>query len=88
MSLLEGILETVFGKVHFVITVGNKPAIEIKLEEKEIIVDVKNPVLAIELGMEEFVASRRKDKKNSLLKRLKSMGYTIKIKYKFLELDI
>ncbi len=81
-------METVFGKVHFVITVGSKEAIEIKLEGKNIIVDVKNPILAIELGLEEILAKKGKKGKDSMLNKLKSMGYTIKIKYKFIELDI
>jgi hypothetical protein len=88
MSLLESILESIFGKVHFMVLVGNKPAIEIRLEDKEILVDIKNPVLAIELGLEEIVGRREGESPDSLMKKLKSMGYRIKIKYKFLELEI
>lgn len=97
MSLLESILETIFGKVHFVITVGNKPAIEIKLHDKEITVDIKNPILAIEFGLEELLEHMPSDKGSgkgkqespeSMLKKLKSMGYTIKVKYKIFELDL
>ena len=86
--MLEEILESVFGKVHFVITVGNKPAIEIKLEGKDIVVDIKNPMLAIELGMEEYLENRKKKGKDSLFNMIKSKGYTIKVKYKFIELDV
>jgi hypothetical protein len=87
MSILEGILESVFGRVHFVITVGNKPAIEIKLEGKDIVVDIRNPVLAMEIGLEEFLSKRKANNQASLIKMIKSKGYTIKIKYKFLEID-
>ncbi len=88
MSLLESILETIFGKVHFMILVGNKPAIEVKLHDKEITIDVKNPVLAIELGVEEFFSDRENKPRGSLLKKLKSMGYEIKVKYKIFEIDL
>ncbi len=95
MSLLESILETIFGKVHFMIMVGNKPAIEIKLHDRDIIVDVKNPILAIELGLEEIVGgldhSEDKGKgqsPESMLKKIKSMGYRIRIKYKIFEIDL
>jgi hypothetical protein len=97
MHLLESILETIFGKVHFVVTVGNKPAIEIKLHNKEILIDIKNPILAIEFGLEELLEYMPRDKggnkgdgesPESMLKKLKSMGYTIKVKYKIFELDL
>jgi hypothetical protein len=88
MSLLESILETIFGKVHFMILVGNKPAIEVKLHDRDIIIDVKNPILAIELGLEEYFGDMKNKPKGSLLKKLKSMGYRIKVKYKFFELDL
>jgi len=88
MSLLESILETVFGRVHFMVLVGNKPAIEIKLKDREIIIDVKNPILAVELGIEEFLEMKEKRKQGSLLKKLKSMGYKIRVKYKIFELDL
>ncbi len=96
MSLLEDILETIFGKVHFMVFVGDKPAIEIKLHNRDIIVDIKNPILAIELGLEEFVGglgqSRGSGKKEqspeSVLKKIKAMGYRIRIRYKILEIDL
>ncbi len=97
MSLLESILETVFGKVHFMVLVGNKPAIEVSLHDRDITVDIKNPVLAIELGLEEFFGGAMgggqgkkvpSESPESMLERIKSMGYRIRIKYKMLELDL
>lgn len=70
------------------IMVGNKPAIEVKLHDREIIIDVKNPVLAIELGLEEYFGDVKNKPRGSLRKKLKSMGYKIKIKYKIFELDL
>lgn len=70
------------------IMVGNKPAIEVKLHDREIIIDVKNPVLAIELGLEEYFGDVKNKSRGSLRKKLKSMGYRIKVKYKIFELDL
>lgn len=87
--MLQNILETLWGKAHFMVMVGNKPAIELILEDKEIIIDIKNPILAIELGIEEFLENHRKGKVDiSILDSIKKIGYKIKIKYKFLEFDL
>jgi hypothetical protein len=85
MSLLEGILETVFGKVHFMVFVGESPALEVNMHDKEITVEIKNPVLAMEMGLEGLA---KKNSMGSTMKKLKAMGYTIKIKYKIFELDL
>ena len=74
------------GKVRFFITVGDEPAVEIKIEGKEIIADIKNPLLAIELGIEEFLKSGNSS--GDMFKKIKEMGYRIKIKYKFIEVEI
>jgi hypothetical protein len=79
MSLLEEILESVFGKVHFMVLVGNRPALEIKLRDKEIVVDIKNPILAVEFGLEELLETRGKEHPDSALKKLK---------YKIFELEL
>ena len=86
MGIASNFLEIMRGRVHFFITVGNVPAVEIKIEGKEIIAEIKNPLLAVELGIEEFIKSGPKNK--NLFKEIKKMGYKIKIKYKFLEVEI
>jgi hypothetical protein len=93
MGLMEHVLERVFGKVHIYVTVGNRPAIEIIFEDPDIIVDIKNPILAIEAGLDQMLARRgKKDGKmefsSDRLKRLKKMGYRIIIRYKMLEFEL
>lgn len=87
--MLEQILERLFGKVHVYVTVGSRPAVEVILDGKKIIIDIKNPVLAIEAGLDQFMASRGEAGMDSrTLQRLKKMGYKIIIKYKMLEFEL
>lgn len=86
MEVVGDILRDLVGKIHFMIFLGKKPAAEILLENKEIIVDIKNPLIAIELGIEEFLSKKKRD--INMLKKIKRMGYTIRIKYKMFEVDI
>ena len=41
------------GRMHFMVYLGKHPAAEIELIDKEIIIDIKNPVTALALGGEE-----------------------------------
>lgn len=87
--MLEQILERLFGKVHVYVTVGNKPALELTVEGKEIVIDVKNPVLAIEVGADKLLSARKEgDSESRTLARLKRMGYKIIIKYKMLKFEV
>jgi hypothetical protein len=86
MGLITDILEIIEGRVHFVVFVGKLPAAEIELKDKEIIVEIKNPLLAMELGIKEFLEKRDKDL--GLFKKIKKMGYKIRIKYSVFEFEI
>ncbi len=82
MTLSE-ILQTLLGKVHFYITVGRKPAIEIFIEGKTIIVEVLNPFLAINAGLQMLKFAKKG--RPTLLAFIKKSGYRIKIRYKRIE---
>ena len=90
MALLEDILARIFGgKVHILVTVGTRPALEVVFEENVIVLDIKNPILAIEAGLEEMIRRRHKitfDSKR--LDGLKDLGYKIKIRYRGLEFEL
>ena len=85
--MLENILKTLYGRVHFIVYIGDSPAFELKLKEKEIIVEILNPVLAIEFGIEEFIKNRGKIN-SRLLETVRKLGYRIKIKYKMFSIEI
>ena len=90
MAILEEILARIFGgKVHILVTVGPRPALEVIFEGKEIVLDIKNPILALEAGLEEMIRRRHTvtfDSKR--LDGLKDLGYKIKIRYRGLEFDL
>ena len=87
MSILSQLFNDVVGKAHFMIFMGKHAAAEIQLNGKNITVDIKNPLIAIEFGIEQLLKGEGEiDVK--ILERIKAMGYKIKIRYKMLELDI
>ena len=89
MSILSGIMEQLAGKVHLYVAVGKKPALELFIKDKEILVEIKNPVLALELGLEHILSGAKdKDGKIQLIEEIKSHGYKIRVKYKMMEMDI
>lgn len=85
MGLTEKILEKLTGEVHFYIFVGDNPAVEIKITEDEIILEIKNPLLAAELALDELL---HRKKTPAGLEKIKDMGYKIKIKYKMVEMEL
>lgn len=66
---------------------GKAPAAEIELKDKDIIINIIHPIIALELGIEEFL-SRKGQKDIHMLKRLRKMGYKLKIRYKWFEVDL
>ena len=87
MVLLEELLERLAGKLHFYVTIDNHPAAEIVIHEKAILIDVKNPVLAMEALMGEFL-KQKKAGRNDVFRSLKGLGYTVKVKYKIFEMEL
>jgi len=85
MSILGQIIADLTGDVHFYVEVGNKPAAEIKLNGKEVLVEIKNPLLAAEAGIKQLMT---KGSSSINLEKLKKMGYKIRIKYGPLEVDL
>ncbi len=86
MSNFRNLLEMIQGKVHFYLYVGGSPAVEIIMRDKEIIADIKNPILALELGIQQFATSRKKD--SYILDQAKKAGYKIRVKYKMIEIEL
>ena len=84
---MERFLKRISGKVHLIILIKNKPALEIRFRNKVIIVDIKNPILALTLGLEQF--SKKKGSGDfGWVDELKKLGYKIKIKYKMFKFDL
>jgi len=86
MSLIKNILEIIRGRIHFYLYVGGSPAIEIILRDREIVADIKNPILALELGMKQLGKGRKFD--SYILKQVKAAGFKVKVKYNVLEFEL
>ena len=87
MDILADIFKTLMGKAHFMIYMGNAPAAEIEVKDKEVTVNIVNPVAAVELGIEEFL-SRKGAEDIEIINRIKEAGYRIRIKYRSLEMEL
>lgn len=85
MGLLETILGKLEGDIQLYIHFKKKPVAEVLIDKDQITVDVKNPVLAIEVVLNQL---RKKKVSSSTLKRLKEMKYKVKVKYKGLEFEV
>jgi hypothetical protein len=91
MGLFSYVLERLFGRARLVIFMGDKPAIEIRIEGKTVIAEVRSIVLAAELGFTEFLRSmesRGPDTSPYTISKLKQLGYKLRIKYGRLEVEI
>jgi hypothetical protein len=86
MGILSSLLEGISGGLHFYVFVGKEPAAEIKIEGKKIIVDIKNPLLAVEFGAREFLKGGKPD--GSMLKAVKDMGFSVVIRYRRFEIKL
>lgn len=87
MEILADIFKTIIGRVHFMLYMGKTPAAEIEVKDKVVIVDIVNPIAAVELGIEEFL-SRKGTQDIDIIKKVREAGFKIKIKYKMLEMEI
>jgi hypothetical protein len=86
MSIIKDALEVFSGRLRFHLSFEGKPAVDIVLTAGEVIVEIKNPILALEMGFHQL---GNKSKLNSyVIKMIKAAGYKIKIKYKMLEFEI
>jgi hypothetical protein len=91
MGLFSYVLEKLFGRARLVIFVGDRPAVEIKVENRTITAEVKSIVLAAELGLTEFLRSlenRGSDPFPYAISKLKQLGFKLKIKWGRLEVEI
>ena len=86
MSLITDILEVFKGRLHFHLFVDGKQAVDIVLTPGEIIIEIKNPMLALEMGVQQI--GKKQGISSYMLKAVKAAGYKVKIKYKLLEFEI
>lgn len=85
MTLLEHFLKDVPEDVEITISIKKKPIAEVTLEGKEVIIDVKNPILAVETVLKQISSGGLQ---SLTLDRLKEMKYKVKVRWKGLSFDL
>ena len=86
-SSKKKLMENFFKKANIVVMVDKSPAIDISYKKGAIIIDVKDPLLLMGLGLD--MNMFKKDDKNSVIRKaIKDMGFKIKLKYKFFEIEV
>ena len=86
MGLFEKFAEGNSGKAHLLITISKKEVFEITVKEKEITIDIKNPLLAMESLISQYLKGGGSGKEK--LEMIKKFGFKVKVKYKFLEFEL
>ena len=81
-------IEKFFRRAGLAVMVDGKPAIEVKCSKGVFIIDVKNPLLLMGLGLDLDMLRKKDDKKSVVRKFIKDMGFKIKLRYKFFEIDL
>jgi hypothetical protein len=87
MDLFYDLFRDVVGRAHFMVFMGKHAAAEVSLHGKDILVEIKNPIIAIEFGLEQILKGEG-DVDVKIFERVKAMGYRIRIKYKLFEIDV
>ncbi len=79
------------GDICFTISLDGKDVASICIKGKEIIVEIKSALMAIEFGVKEFIKTWGKPSRKidmSAFENIKKAGYKIVLKYKLLEIEI
>ena len=86
MSTITDILEVFQGRLRFHIRIDGKPAIDIVLKPREVLLEIRNPILALEMGIQQM--SKNNDMNSYVLNMIKAAGYKVKVKYKIFEIEL
>ena len=83
----KDLIEKFFKKASIAIMIDKSPAVEVKYMDGVFVIDVKNPLLLMGLGLDLDLLKR--DNKNSVIRKaIKEMGFKITLRYKVFEIDL
>ena len=85
MGLLEDYLHKIPDDITLDVRVRNKVLAEIKIKDKEIIVDLKSPILALETIIKQVLDKKIK---SGTIQRLQAKDYKIQVKWKGITFDL
>ena len=80
-------IEKFFRKATIAVMIDDNQAAEIILRKNEFIIDIKHPLLVMGLGLDLDLLKQKK-KGSVFRKALRDVGFKIKLKYKFFELEL
>ncbi len=86
MSLITDTLEIFRGRLRLHLFVDGKSAVDVVITPGETIIEIKNPILALEMGLQHM--GKKKGISSYILKAIKAAGYKVKVKYKLIEFEI
>ena len=86
MSMITDILEVFQGRLRFHLFLDGKPAIDMVITPGVVVLEIKNPILALEMGLQQI--SNKKDMNSYVLNMVKAAGYKVKVKYKIFEIEL
>jgi hypothetical protein len=82
------LIENFFKKASVVVMIDKTPAVEVSCKKGEIVIDVKNPLLLMGLGLDLNMIKKKDEKRSVIRKAIKEMGFKLKLRYKFFEIDL
>ena len=80
------LIEKFFRKARLVIMIDKSAAVEIGYSKGEFLIDVKNPMLLMSLGLDMHLLKNRG--KSVIRKAIKDMGFKIRLRYKLFEVEL
>jgi hypothetical protein len=81
------LIEKFFRKARVVVMIDKSAVVEIGYRKGAFMIDVKNPVLLMGIGLDLKLLSRSKGK-SVIRKAIKEMGFGLKLRYGRLEFDL
>ena len=76
------------GGIRFTVSVRRKPAVDIILRGRDIVIEICDPLAAMELGIRHFVSGKRGRLGPFLLRKLRALGFRMKVRYKLIEFEV
>ena len=90
MGTMTDILKRIDKKIEIAVSIDSKPFLEVSVEKKEITIEVRDTLAAIEYGMKKILDKKAGEKSatSKILKMIKDKGYRIRIKYGVFEFNL
>ena len=76
------------GGIRFTISLRRKPAADIILRGRDVVVEIRDPLAIMELGIRHFVSGKKGRLGPFLLRKLRALGFRMKVRYKFIEFEV